>query len=135
MKSHIQEEEKTVATGNIQMNLYDLNKQIISQLADFNEEDLKNSKEIITEYLQKQGNKFYMLLCRDINYYTLFNISTGSNLPAAADEVIECAKTIGTIKSVDTNDNGAIEIWAQGEEESLVMYLFPYDLGVIECAL
>ena len=136
MKAHIPEEEKIVANGNIQMKLYDLNKQIISQMADLTNEDLKDSKNIITEYLQKQGNKFYMLLCRDINYYTLFKTSTEAKLPAAASEVLECAKTIGTIKSVDINDNNAIEIWVHAENsEPLAMYLFPYDLGVIECRL
>ena len=141
MNCHLPEEEKTVANGNLQMNLYDMNKQIISQMAILNKEDLENSKLIITDYMKNKGNKFYMLLCKDINYYTLFQTVSGSNegeaLLAAADEVIACAAYNGAIKAIDTvNDNDAIEIWVHPEdEEPVAMYLFGYDVGVIKCVL
>lgn len=135
MKSHIPEEETTKISGNFEMNLYDVNKQIIAQLADLDEASLEYSKnEIIAPYLQEQNNEFYMLLCRDVNYYTLFqNVNQGCSM---AKEIIECAKDIGIIKSVDQNENSAIEIWVQPiDGEPIVMYLFPYDGGVIKCTL
>ena len=135
MNSHIPEEEKVVANGNLQMNIYELNKQLISQMANLTDEDLVNSKQLIKDYFQEQGNRFYMLLCKDINYYTLFEIVEDTWVqPAAADEVIECIKEIGTVKSIDRTEDGAIEIWAQPDEsDPLAMYLFPYDAGVIQC--
>lgn len=136
MNSHIPEEEKVVANGNLQMNIYELNKQLISQMAALSEEDLEDSKQLIRGYFQEHENEFYMLLCKDISYYTLFYIVDYITEPAAADEVIECIKDIGTVKSIDRTEDGAIEIWAQpGESDPLVMYLFPYDMGVIECTL
>lgn len=136
MNSHIPEEEKVVANGNLQMNIYELNKQLISQMAALSDEDLEDSKQLIRGYFQKQENEFYMLLCKDISYYTLFHIVDYITEPAAADEVIECIKEIGTVKSIDRTEDGAIEIWAQpGESDPLAMYLFPYDMGVIQCTL
>lgn len=135
MKSHIPEEEQKVQ-GNLQMNIYELNKQLISQMAALSDEDLEDSKQLIRGYLQEHENEFYMLLCKDISYYTLFHIVDYITEPAAADEVIECIKEIGTVKSIDRTEDGAIEIWAQpGESDPLAMYLFPYDAGVIQCTL
>lgn len=120
----------------LNLNLYDLNKQIMSQLPDMTEEQIDNGREIIKKYLQEQENEFYMLLCRDISYYTLFQTSNLITEPAAADEVIECAKEIGALKSIDANEANAIEIWVHPvEQDPMVMYLFSYDSGVIQCAL
>ena len=137
MNSHIPEEEKVVANGNLQMNIYDLNKQIISQMATLSDEDLEDSRQLIRDYFQEHENEFYMLLCKDISYYTLFHIVDYITEPAAADEVIECIKCIGAVKSIDlTEGESAIEVWAQEEgRDPMVMYLFPYDTGVIECTL
>ena len=135
MNSHIPEQEQKVQ-GNLQMNIYDLNKQLISQMANLTDEDLEDSKRLIRSYFQEYENEFYMLLCKDISYYTLFHIVDYITEPAAADEVIECIKDIGTVKSIDRTEDGAIEIWAQpGESDPLVMYLFPYDGGVVQCIL
>ena len=136
MKSHIPEEETVVANGNLQMNIYDINKQLISQMAALSDEDLEDSKQLIHSYFQEHENEFYMLLCKDISYYTLFHIVDYIAEPAAADEVIACIKDIGTAKSIDRTEDGAIEIWAQpGESDPLAMYLFPYDAGVVQCIL
>ena len=128
--------EEVKANGNLQMNLYDLNKQIISQMPALDEEGVERALMTVMAYIKNTENKFYMLLCRDINYYTLFNISTNITEPYACEEVLACAKDLGAVKSVEVNDNNAIEIWVQGEDdEARVMYLFPYDGGVIECTV
>ena len=136
MNCRLPEEEKVVANGNLQMNIYDLNKQIISQMATLSDEDLEDSKQLIRGYFQEHENEFYMLLCKDISYYTLFHIVDYITEPAAADEVIACIKEIGAVKSIDRTNDGAIEIWAHhGEAQPLAMYLFAYDMGVIECTI
>lgn len=136
MKCHVPEEEPKF-NGELQMNMYDVNKQLISQFANLSDEDIENGREMIHNYFQEQENEYYMLLCKDISYYTLFHINKSITEPAAADEVIECIKCIGAVKSIDlTEGKSAIEIWVQEEcRDPMVMYLFTYDTGVIECAL
>lgn len=136
MNCHLPEEEPKIA-GNIQMNMYDINKQFMSQFTTLSNEDLENSREVIRKYFQTQQNEFYMLLCKDISYYTLFHIVDYVTEPAAADEVIECVKCIGAVKAIDlTEGESAIEIWVQEEGcDPMVMYLFAYDTGVIECTI
>ena len=136
MKSHIPEEEMAVANGNLQMNLYDLNKQVISQLPGLNSEQLYHARVMISDYMKDCGHTFYMLLCRDVNYYTLFHLVDYIADPEAGAEVLECAACVGQIKSVEETGDGAVEIWVQPEDaEPVAMYLFGYDGGVVECAL
>ena len=135
MNCHIPKEE-TKASGNLQMNLYDLNKQIISQMPALDEDGIDLALMTVAAYIKNTENKYYMLLCKDVNYYTLFNISTTITEPYACEEVLACACDWGVLKSVEVNDNDAVEIWVQDEQgEAMVMYLFPYDMGVIECTL
>lgn len=110
---------------------YDLNKQIISQLTPVEEAE---AKETLSRYFSVQDNKYFMLLCRDINYYTVFVLKDGAECKVV-DEVWACAKFVGVVKSVEIEDN-VVEIWfTDNEDQTYVMYLFSYDDGVIECAL
>ena len=79
----------------------------------------------------------YMLLCRELNYYTVFqrqfNAATHENF---GDVVIECLENLGDIKSIElTETKDAIEAWIvdPNEHEAYVVYLFNYDQGVIIC--
>ena len=134
MNFYLPEEEKPKVNGELQLNLYDLNKQIISQLPILQNETMDEAMDKIKQYIKDMENTFYMLLCRDFNYYTLFHIVDYITEPDAASEVIACAGELGQIKIVDTNDDGAMEIWVHpADSEPVVMYLFGYDGGVIEC--
>lgn len=120
-----------VTTG---MSLYDLNKQIISQLP--NMEDFEEAKQIITDYHNNMSNKYYMLLFRELNYFTLFNINPYDEIELVfEDEVIECLKNLGNIKSITMCDSeGSVECWVTtADDNTVVGYLFGYDGGVIEC--
>lgn len=141
MNCHLPE-DTTPTTGAITMNLYDINKQLIAQLPELNEEQIIQARKVITDFIKNLNNDFFMLLGRDINYYTLFNIvnnETEHPLCAVADEVWACADYIGSIKSVDLIDEeNAIEIWVQPRDEEgepLAMYLFGYDEGVVKCVV
>ena len=132
MKSHISEQPKL--NGELQMNLYDVNKQIISQLPSLDEQQMEAAKKVIRDYIVNGAQEFYMLLGRDINYYTVFQITGEGN--SAANEILECANYLGDIKSVEKTEDGAVEIWVHSREEDstpTVLYLFIYDLGVIKC--
>ena len=115
----------------LQVDLYSLNKQMVSQLPVF-----ENTKERLEEF-KKDNVKYYMLLCRELNYFTLFHIDeTAPKEDVFVDVVIECANDIGVIKSAAETDDGAFEIWVTNTDgESFVMYLFDYDMGVVHCQL
>ena len=111
----------------------DFNKQLVSQIEDYNEEDFINAMDIICEYTNLKPGEYYMLLCRDYNYYTLFKTGEEAYEPFSS-EVIECLKNVGTVKAFDiTDDKEVIEIWVMIDDEPYVMYLFNYDQGVVRC--
>lgn len=114
--------------------LYDLNKQAITQQPALENFDI--GLEILNKYLSYTKGTYYMLLCRDKNYYTVFVRKNNPNLLTFDKEFIECIQNFGIIKSINiSEDEAAIEIWVTIPEEndSYVMYFFNYDQGVIEC--
>ncbi len=115
-------------------NLYDMNKQIIQQLPNATEEDIMFSKDLVQTFIESRQNKYFMLLCNDRNYYTLFHINDQSDEPLSEILFNECIPNFANLKCVnETEDKGAIEIWTEADGEIYVMYFFPYDEGVIEC--
>lgn len=122
------EPEGTLSLGNV----YDMNKQIISQMPILNKEKIKEAIENIKTYAKDNDGKFFMLLCNELKYYTVFVKDNGHyEMP---NEVIECAAELGKLKSVSIDENGAVELWVQPEgDEPHVMYFFNYDKGVIVC--
>ena len=118
----------------IGMNMYDINKQIISQLPEMSAEGIAEKLVEIKNYIDDTKNTFYMLLCRDINYYTVFMID-GNAAEKFEDVLLECLQTFGQIKAIDAVD-GAFEIWVENEffeNGPYAMYFFPYDGGVERC--
>ena len=81
------------------------------------------------------SSNYYMLLCKDISYYTLF-IKDANSKDNFGSEVIACAEYLGDVKSIELNeDKSAIEIWFTNQNSSYVMYLFNYEDGVILCTM
>ena len=64
---------KIKGKGEVNMSLYEINQSIISQLPVYDESQIEDLKTRINEWENKyfEGH-FYMLLCREINYYTVF---------------------------------------------------------------
>lgn len=111
----------------ININLYDINKQIIAQMPEL--VNLENKKYIIHNLHAKYNNDYYMLYGKSISYFTIFKINDAAYF---ADDVIDCLKHVGMIKAIDlTENNDAIEIWTDGEDGPTCLYLFPYDQGVV----
>lgn len=118
----------------ISMNLYDLNKSIISQLETMINNEIGTKMKLFDELHNNSQNDHYMLLCKDYNYYTIFEYDSMLSLPTFGALVCEIISNIGNVKSIEfTETKDAIEIWIQPEEieEVLVFYLFPYDAGVV----
>jgi hypothetical protein len=117
------------------MNLYEINQAAVSQLPKMSEEMVAEKKEMIRQYLDEVADEYYMLLCRDLNYYTMFSLRADEGLPAAESEIIECIRDLGSIISIErsTETGKVIEIWFKCADGTFVAYLFPYGKGVVKC--
>ena len=142
-----QKNEKTKISG---ATLYDLNKQIIDQTGSpMTDEDLYDALDyIVAPFFKKNieqrinkddfDNCYFMLLCREDNNYTIFNVRNYLDfhepILMACDELRTCLKNRGKVYSMEkAEDNYAIEIWLQDADKGMLCYyLFPYNEGVIE---
>ena len=118
------------------LDLYSVNKMLINQLPDLDEEDIDKVKKIIRKYVDtdsKGSSSVYMLLCHELRYYTIF-LKDETYKENLEDVVIECLEYFGKIKDIDYNeDSNAIEIWFVTDNEPFVAYLFNYNEGVVLC--
>lgn len=107
-------------------NLYDLNKTIFQQLPTVDTKKIDNIINTINNYNNEINSNYYMLLCKDISYYTLFTQDILAEFKSLGEAVITCAQDVGNIISADfIEENNAIEIWVRNNaEEVYCMYLF-----------
>lgn len=118
-----------VESSNLELNLYDINKQIIGQLPELTEKQLVDKSFLIDSFFHATENEYYMLYGKEISYFTLFKINEPKYFYA---EVISCLSNIGKIKAIDLTENkDALEIWIE-DEEPTCLYLFPYDSGLVK---
>ena len=118
----------TTEGSGLNLGLYDINKQIISQLPAM--EDMEQATENIITLYEKYKNEYFMLYGKEISYFTLFKIVDDFWFPA---DVIDCCANVGTIKAMDLTENAdAVEIWVENEDGPTCLYLFPYDNGVVK---
>ena len=120
-------------------NVYDLSKGVVGQFEPLNDLELASAQERIETYLEKSfglaKNQYWMLLCRELNDYTVFVAHQQYDLGFLAGEVIGCATDRGQVLDVCLDDRGeAYEIWIKisGTEEIHAYLLFPYGQAVIE---
>lgn len=118
----------TKSNNNINISLYDLNKQIIGQLNDVPQEEVINN---INEYYNKHLEvQYFLLLCHEKKYITVFHKAEKAQ-DNFVQTIIDCLPT-GQIKTVELDDE-KMEIWIKGEDEDTADYiLFPYDMGVVD---
>lgn len=115
--------------SDINLSLYDMNKQIISQLPPL--EDMDAACKAVNNLYEKTKNEFYMLYGKEISYFTLFRMDKPEWF---FEELILCLHSIGVIKAMDiTEDESAVEIWVVDDDnEATCLYLFPYDNGLVK---
>lgn len=116
-----------MSKSGLEIGLYDINKQIISQLPALT--NILEKQKLINNFSIDTKNTYYMLYGKEISYFTLFKIKEYQYFGA---EVVDCLEYIGIIKAIDlTETNDAIEIWIENEDGPTCLYLFPYDTGVV----
>ena len=118
--------------------LYDVNKNLVlKNEIKLTDGVLNSKKEIITNFMRKMNNTYYMLLCNERKDYTVFKMND-KNSDDSIREIVsilvdECLKNRGEIRGIDlTKGKDAIEIWMVIDDEAYVYYFFPYDNAIIE---
>lgn len=115
--------------GGVEMGIYDMNKQIISQLPIL--EDFDGAMDNIQTLYETYHNKYFMLYGKEISYFTVFKIIEPQYL---GEDVLDCCLNVGLVKAMDLTEAGdAVEIWVQPQDgEPTCLYLFPYDSGIVQ---
>lgn len=115
----------------LHMTIYEMNQQIIAQIPTYTNEQIQNGVNIINEFDKQQRATYYMLLCKEFSYFTLFEFenSSSENLGQA---VMDCLTHLGDIKAIETADNTQIEIWVMISDTAQCFHLFKYDQGVVK---
>lgn len=150
-KAKLQEYYDSLKEGgqtNIGTTLYELNQQIMSQMPALDADGVRKCSGKILKYLDEHIDSYYMLLCKELSYYTIFHITSAKPTPngniivsrgALRDlttEIVDVISTLGDVRVIEPDNNGAIAVWSsfQSEETDTIhcFYLFPYGGGVVE---
>lgn len=116
-------------------NLYDYNKNRVRLLSTLSKSKVNDAIEDLSTYISLTENKYYMLLCRERNDYTIFKTNqtiSGNhhNATIAVDEII-CSR--GTLKEVTKDEEqNTYEFWIQNNDEVYMYLFFPCDIFVID---
>ena len=120
---------KAMSQG-IELTAYDMNKQIMAQLPEITPEQRAEYEKFLDDYHLQTDAVFYMLLCKDISYYTVFESDEcdfdmfGYPVVKFGQTVLECIDNAGTIVEMHPEDE-AVEIWIKlPEGDAVAMYLF-----------
>ena len=122
-----------VLNKGLELNLYELNKNIVDQLDPLTPDEITMKTGLIRDYYQKANNTYHMLLCKDFNYYTIFNYDSMLSLLDFPSVVCTIITELGEVYSIELLEDGAMEIWIKptGENAPYAFYLFPSDAGVV----
>lgn len=114
----------------LSLSQYEINKMMIKQLPFLTEEEKEDKIRLINNWKIEHFNYYYMLLGKENNYYTIFATDRVNCDLSLGEGVINCLDNVGKIYSIE-KDGNKIEIWIEYDNEPIVMYLFPYDEGVV----
>ena len=127
--------EETDNKKNMQLNLYQLNKQLISQMPAYNtEDDLEELERKITSNCIHSN--IYLLYGKEIGYFTLFErkfYSGDADYTTIGKAVLDCLRNITKkIYFFDFNETAnSAEVWIDYQGETTVLYLCDYTNGVV----
>lgn len=116
--------------------MYDMNKQVLAQQQPMTAAEIDTKLEnVITYFVEQTNQKYYMMLCREQNDYTIFSFAKERNYETLRNELKICFDSRGIVYSINPDNNGGegIEIWIKNIDGEMNCYLFfPYNIGVIE---
>lgn len=123
--------ENAPSKSELNMTLYDMNKQIAKQLQPYTLEQIEEAKQELRKWKREDVN-FYMLYGKEISYFTLFQrqILARNNFIEALFDCLNNGLG-GIIYDIDIVNENAVEIWIDYEGEPTCLFLFNYDTGVV----
>lgn len=113
-----------------------LDKGVANSLPALNQEALKQGIIDIEEFLKtKTPYRYLMLLCNELRYYTIFEVSALTTTSGAAQQIVKFIetdsflKTVGRLKLIEADGNpDLVEIWIGDKHFGL----FPCDTFVVK---
>ena len=111
--------------------LYDFNKQAMSKEEPLADEDFCSKTNEMIQDIYNTGNKYWMLLCRERNDFTVFITFTAEG---TYKEMLDTLQNRGQVLSIDKLEDGNYEIWIRDPEtkDNFAYYFFNYYYGIIE---
>lgn len=119
---------KEIDTG---LSMYDINKNLMKEEKPLDPIATNIAIKKAADGILSSFKKYWMLLCRERNDYTVF-IITGSN--KLEDELKETILNRGKLLDISQQEDKNFEIWIRDPEteENFVYYLFDYTFGIVE---
>ena len=116
----------------LKINLYDLNKQVVSQLPPFDDTRIQDAIDTTNAWGTK---KLYMLYGKEISYFTVIMDETNEDneFNTLGETVMALLKDItDIIYAYDVMDENTIEVWVKYQDMTTVLYLFNYENGLVK---
>lgn len=121
----VQEIDKT---SNVDVSLYDINKQIISQMPEITKEE---AIKILDDYQWAHTSTTYFgFMSFEKHYFTIFHRTENKQDTMFASVALECIQNIGLLKTLNI-ENETLEVWLEINDEIYQYLIFPYDEGVV----
>ena len=119
---------KEVDTG---LTMYEINKNLMKEDKPLDPIAINIAVKKAADGVLASFKKYWMLLCRERNDYTVFIVNGSNNLEK---ELKETLLNRGYLLSIDKQEDGNFEIWIRDSitEENFVYYLFDYTFGIVE---
>lgn len=118
----------------IELDNYSIHKQLYAQMEPLSEKDLNKKLTSIGGWFSAHlTSNFFMLMCKEISYYTVFHLKS-LNYTKAVEELKKTLEFRGTIIDINyVHGEDAYECWVKNADGEVEMYyLFDYSWGVIE---
>jgi hypothetical protein len=119
---------KEIDTG---VSIYEINKNLMKEDKPLDPIAINIAVKKAADGILTSFKKYWMLLCRERNDYTVFIVNGSNNLEK---ELKETLLNRGNLLSIDLQEDGNFEVWIRDPEteENFVYYLFDYTFGIIE---
>ena len=103
--------------------LYELNKQILSQLPPQSDEALARNYNIIGSWFGQTPKRWFMLMCKERSDFTMFHI-TDHQFTKAVFELQEVLKERGTVLAIQyVHGEDTFEIWVKDKDGEVFMFM------------
>jgi hypothetical protein len=115
------------------MTTYEFNCSQIAQLPNYTKENFGKAQKTIQSFLSSHPSKYYMMLCNDRRYYTLYTFVQDFQFKQMSKEIIDITKNLGVVKEIKvSDDDDCIMFWIMHNDEAYLYLLFNYEAGVVE---